>query len=260
MMKCIALCCLFALASTSAFPTSALAQDASASQRPPPPTAAQQQVMNTEMFLGAHPDLRWRREGLQSLEEGRDAEALTRFKRAARHADKPSQAMVAEMLWTGWGTAVDRPLAYAWMDVAAERAYVPFVVKREQYWKQLSEAERAQALDVGRAVYDEYRDDVAKPRLERWLRRAMRNVTGSRTGFVGALQVIVPGPGGIAMTIDGSKYYDGQYWQPEQYWAWQDSLWKDPQTGHVDVLPLETIHDEADAAPETSSDADSDVP
>src|SRR5690606_21961142 len=131
-----------------------------------------QAVMSSSGFLAAHPDLRWRGEGLAAFEEGRTGEALTYFKRAARYADKPSQAMVAEMLWTGTGTPQDRPLAYAWMDVAAERAYIPFLSKREEYWNALSEAERAQALEAGAAVYDEYRDGVAKERLERLLRRA----------------------------------------------------------------------------------------
>ena len=210
---------------------------------------ADEEVMSTGGFLNAHPDLRWRAEGMAALEDGRDGEAFTYFKRAARYADKPSQAMVAEMLWTGTGVPADRPLAYAWMDVAAERAYIPFLSKRERYWNTLSAAEQAQALEVGAAVYDEYRDAVAKERLERELRRAKRNITGSRTGSVGNLQVMVPGPGGIMMTIDGSRYYDDQYWEPEHYWAWQDSIWKDPPTGNVSVKPLEVVRDGEDSTP-----------
>lgn len=201
------------------------------------------EVMNSESFLAAHPDLRWRRDGLRSLEQDRSGEALTFFKRASRYADKASQAMVAEMLWTGVGTPVDRPLAYAWMDVAAERAYIPFLAKREEYWNALSEAERAQALEVGAAIYDEYRDDVAKARLEKLLRKAKRRTTGSRVGSVGNLQVIIPGPGGASISIDGSKFYDRQYWDPKVYWAWQDSIWKDPPTGNVNVKDLEVVRD-----------------
>lgn len=208
-----------------------------------PVDAGDIEVMNTEGFLAAHPDLRWRREGLQSYNEGNTGEALTFFKRASRYADKPSQAMVAEMLWAGTGTPMDRPLAYAWMDLAAERAYVPFLAKREQYWNSLSEVERARALDVGAGVYAEYRDTVAKERLDRLLLRAKRSATGSRLGSVGNLKIIVPGPGGSSITIDGSRYYDDRYWKPENYWAWQDSIWKDPPTGTVTVEPLEVVPD-----------------
>lgn len=214
------------------------------------------EVMNTDGFLAAHPDLRWRREGLKSYNDGDTGEALALFQRASRYADKPSQAMVAEMLWTGTGTPVDRPLAYAWMDVASERAYLPFLSKREQYWNALTEAERARALEVGKAVYDEYRDSVAKERLDRLLRRAKRNVTGSRVGSVGNLQVIVPGPGGTSITIDGSRYYDDQYWEPEHYWAWQDSIWKDPPTGRVTVNPLEVVPDGATDGEDGASEGD----
>ena len=238
-MKHLALCCLLTLPASFA-----LAQDAPG--RPAPPTFAQQLVMHSEGWLSAHPDLRWRREGLQSLEEGRGAEALARFRRAARHADKPSQAMIAEMLWTGRGLPVDRPLAYAWMDIAAERAYVQFVAKREQYWAALDAAQRQRALEVGRPLYAEYRDAVAKPRLALRLRRAARRMTGSRTGFVGALEVIVPGPGGVGMSVRGDDYYNEQFWKPELYFAWHDSIWKDPPTGHVDVRPMEVVRDEQD--------------
>lgn len=217
-------------------------------------------VMNSEGFLRTHPDLRWRRVAVQSLQEGRETEALAQFKRAARYADKPSQAMIAEMLWIGRGVAVNRPLAYAWMDIAAERAYIPFVAKREQYWAAMTADERKQALDVGRALYDEYNDSVAKPRLAKLLKREKRNVTGSRTGFVGFLQVVIPGPGGTSISIDGANFYDDKFWEPEQYFALQDSIWKDPppRTGIVTVLPLEKVEEEG--AQETPPDADDGTP
>ena len=50
-----------------------------------------------------------------------------------------------------------------------------------------------------------------------------------------------------------SRYYDDQYWEPEHYWAWQDSIWKDPPTGTVSVKPLEVVHD-APAAGEADGD------
>jgi len=241
MIRPVLLCTLLALAAPVAF-----AQDGASEKEY---HWGDETVMSTAGFLSAHPDIRWRGEGLDAYEAGKMDEAFAAFKRAARYADKPSQAMVAEMLWTGTGVPMDRPLAYAWMDVAAERAYIPFLSKREKYWNALSEAERARALEVGAPVYDEYRDDVAKERLDRLLRRAQRNVTGSRVGSVGALTIIIPGPGGIDMTIDGSKYYDEQYWEPEHYWAWQDSIWKDPPVGTVTVNPLEVV-DEGEAQPE----------
>ena len=201
-------------------------------------------VLNDPGFLGAHPDLRWRGEALHALENGRPDEAFGYFRRASRFADKPSQAMVAEMLWTGTGVPRDRPQAYAWMDIAAERAYVPFVSKREEYWEALDEAGRERALEVGRPLYEEYRDAVAQERLERKLEKAKRKITGSRVGFVGFLKVVVAGPGGIGIAIDGERFYDDKYWEPDLYWAWQDSIWQDPPTGTVSVEPLEVVRED----------------
>ena len=46
------------------------------------------------------------------------------------------------------------------------------------------------------------------------------------------------------MKIDGEHYYHDMYWEPEQYWAWQDRTWRDPPTGTVTVEPLEVIDDD----------------
>ncbi|GAB3736951.1 hypothetical protein GCM10028862_21940 [Luteimonas pelagia] len=231
----------FGLALALAAP--ALAQDDA------PGGVDRQMIMNSEGFLAAHPDLRWRREGVMALERGEGDEAAAYFRRAARYGDKPSQAMLAELYWTGMaGVAADRAQAYAWMDLAGERGYTLFIAKREQYWASLSDAERARAVEVGRPLFDEYRDAEAKPRLARILKRERRNTTGSRTGFVGNLQVTVPGPGGEPQTILGSQYYDDTFWEPDRYWAWQDRTWKDPPTGRVDILPIERVRD-ADGEP-----------
>jgi uncharacterized protein len=214
-----------------------------------PGGVSHEDILNSSGFLAAHPDLRWRREGLWALEQGRGGEAFTFFQRAARYADKPSQAMLAEMLWTGRGVAVDRPLAYAWMDLAAERGYPSFLAPRERYWNELSDAERERAVQVGLPLMDEYGDAVAKPRLALLLKRERRNVTGSRTGFVGNLEIQVPGPGGMWQTISGDRFYDEELWEPEKYFAWQDRVWKDPPTGRVQILPMERV-DNPDGEPE----------
>lgn len=195
----------------------------------------------TEGFLAAHPDLRWRGEGIRAYERGDFETALDYFKRAARHADKPSQAMVADMYWRGVGVAQDRALGYAWMDLAGERLYPDFIGFREQYWNALDETERVDALERGQAILAEYGDDVAKPRLEKVLRRERRGVTGSRTGFVGNLKIIpMTGPlAGTGMTLDGDQYYAREYWEPRRYWQLQDSIWRAPVLGRVRVGDIE---------------------
>ena len=212
-------------------------------------------VMNSHGFLSAHPDLNWRLKGLEAYQKGEFEEALMLFRKAARYADKPAQGMVAEMLWQGQGTAQDKPLAYAWMDLAAERMYPTMVLNRERYWKQLDEAQRAEAIERGKAVFAEFADAVAKPRLEVQLRRARNSATGSRAGGAGrTVAISIAGPGGMT-TIDGSQYYQDKFWEPEQYWTWQDNDWRVLPRGRVDIGPLEALPPEgAKAEGEAESD------
>ena len=205
-------------------------------------------IMSSQGFLDAHPDIKFRQQGLKAWEKGDYEEALGLFKRAARFGDKPSQGMVAEMMWRGEGTAQNRPEAYAWMDLAAERKYRPMLIQREIYWETLTPAEREAALAVGKSLYEEYGDAAAQPRLEIKMRQAKKKSAGTRTGFVGNVVINIPTPGGN-FTIDGSNYYHPDYWEPAKYWAWQEKGWKDPPRGMVDVGPLTSAEKPADPPP-----------
>ena len=194
-------------------------------------------VMGSESFLAAHPDLRYRQLGMKAYLKGDARKALEHFRRAARYADKPSQGMVGELLWEGRGVAADRALAHAWLAVAAERRYEVLEAQRDRYWSQLGVAERERARAHALQLMAEFGDAVAQPRLEAVLRRARSQVTGSRTGASGSLQVILPGPGGD-IHVDGSQFYQDKFWDPKQYWAWQAETWRDVRTPQVDVKPL----------------------
>jgi len=197
----------------------------------------------TEGFLAAHPDIRWRREGLHAFHNERYGEALGHFRKAAAYADKASMAMLAEMHWKGLGVPVDRPIGYAWMDLAAERMYPNFTILRERYWGDLSPAERDDAIRRGQALLAEFGDEVAKPRLERILRRERRQLTGSRTGSSGFVRIIpMTGPmAGKGAVMRAEDYYRREYWEPGYYWAWQDQVWKAPPREKVDVGDPEQV-------------------
>lgn len=196
----------------------------------------------TEGFLSAHPDLRWRREGLHAYANKNYAEAMQYFQRAARYADKPAQAMIAEMYWKGIGVPQDRELGYAWMDMAAERFYSNFVILREQYWGKLDAEERRKAIERGQALLAEYGDDVAKVRMAKVLRKE-RNATGSRVGFVGNLEIVpFTGPNaGKGLSIRADEYYSPKFWQADKYFEWQDQVWDAPgaRKGRVEVGDVE---------------------
>lgn len=189
-------------------------------------------------FLDAHPDLRFRQTGLQAYEEKAFAKALEDFKRAAWYGDKPSQAVVAEMYWGGVGVPVDRVLGMVWMDLAAERGYRFFSQKRDYYWNQLDDGQRKAAIRLAHSVFADYGDEATTPRIAAVLRRERAKMTGSRVGSLSsAVQIVIPGHG----TIDATRFYDPQFWDPSQYRAWQDDYWLDLKVGTVSVGTPETL-------------------
>ncbi|MBB5209397.1 sel1 repeat family protein [Chiayiivirga flava] len=189
-------------------------------------------------FMHYHPDLRFRRDGMQQFEAGNHSRAFELFQRAARYSDKPAQAMVADMFWDGRGVAADRCLAYVWMDLAAERGYPVFLAFRERYWSQLTDTERACATERGGDIYAEYGDPVAKERLEHMLRKRRMTFTGSRVGYVSPfLRARVPSNTGWApVPID--QVYDRRFWFSKEYHEWQDEIWERPVRGVVEVGPI----------------------
>lgn len=205
--------------------------------------AEEARLVMTSAFLADHPDLKWRKRGLEAYRAGRLREAHDAFVNAARYADKPAQAMLAEMYWEGEGMPRDRPRAYAWADLAAERAWPDLLGKREHYWHQLSRRERERAIEVGLPLLREYGDDVAKPRMELILAQARRRITGSRVGHVGYLNIRMPANAAFPMKsgydIDGAHVYADRYYRPEAYYAWQEKTWRNRDEGRVDVGRIE---------------------
>ena len=218
-------------------------------------TDSERTIVESRAFLSAHPDLLFRIRGFELLNQKAPEKAHDAFRKAALYGDKPSQAALAGMYWDGTGVARDRPLAYAWMDLAAERAYPDFIAMREKFWASMDEAERARALQQGAAVYARYGDEVAKPRLARELRRERRKVVGSRTGYAANAKVRLPNrlTGGADssveqpyIVIDGSQFYADKFWQPEVYHAWLDEQWKAPREGRVEVGPIKPVKSRID--------------
>ncbi len=233
---------ILSVVATAAGPATALAADTAAAQV----DTRDQRVLSTRTFLNAHPDFKHRTEGWTAYEAGDHDRAMTEFQRAALYADKLLQAMVAELLWQGPGAEADRPAAYAWVDITAERGYPQFVRLREQYWRQLDTLERARALEAGRALLAEYADAAAKPRMAHFMKKAKQRAQRYSPSVSAPKGVMVAGNNGTMTSIPAHRFYASKFWDPVQYQAWQDSLWPPSKEGQVDVGNVQQVRAPAD--------------
>ncbi|MDN5780428.1 MAG: hypothetical protein L0H23_00150 [Luteimonas sp.] len=172
----------------------------------------------TAGLLAARPDIRWRIAGEQARSQGRHEEAYLRFRRAARYGDKQAQSILARMHHDGNGAAHDPALAFAWMAVAAERGDDAYVRLRDSYWRQLDARQRADAETRRRELQAEYGDARATRRLQRSIRTARHQATGSRLGYAGALEVTATNGARdtSGTSLSGPEYYDKKYWRSPQ--------------------------------------------
>lgn len=214
-------------------------------------------LLNKNQVNSRHPDLFYRDAAIRSYQAGSKEQALALFLKAARFADKPSQAIIATMYWNGDGLPQDRALAYAWMDLAADRGYADLLAQREQYWARLNPGERQRAIEQGRRIYAEYGDAQGLKRLDNALRREVARATGSRTGFGGNnLTVLLRGEAGSLLQHDdgapvvlggtpvrGTDYYAPALWSAASYSQLKDQVWKlsAAEMGTVDVGPLQSL-------------------
>ena len=239
----IALC----LAGAPAF---AVANDPLVTAPPPeralPIAPTSKEFEEVRKMAQGHPNEIGRLNALEAYALGRDSHARAEFERAARYADKYSMARLALMHWYGEGGNADPVMAYVWADLAAERGYEGMLAIREEIWGKLTPQQQAQALEQGTRYYAEYGDDVAKKRLERAFRHAKKKTTGSRTGYVGFLSVMIPDGSGVNLGSSlGSNRGIGQFyadyrWDPVRYWQVEDAFFG---KGEVEVGPLQKADD-----------------
>lgn len=187
-------------------------------------THNEHQVISTDAFLAAHPDLKFMLEGSRQLAEKDYKRAAWSFDRAGYYGDKMSQAALAELYWDGRGVPRDRPKAYAIADMAAQRLNnVYLLALRERYWEQLSESEQRTALEISGPIVERFSDEYTTPRLKRAMRSGQQ--TGRPKGSGSMLSSI------IAYNIDGTSveirpdvFYAEKFWDVAQYNDFKDEL------------------------------------
>ncbi len=116
--------------------------------------------------------------------------AVDRFSLAAHWGYKLAQYNLGLMYFQGLGMPTDKPRGLAWLALAAERGDPAYVDAREHAYAQMSIEEFARANVIWRELRRDYGDSVALRRAERQWRDTLRQITGSRLGFIGNLAIV----------------------------------------------------------------------
>jgi len=182
-------------------------------------------------------------EGNRFYQNGWFFTARHRFKRAAHWADKMAQHNLGVIWYRGDGVERDPARAWAWFELAAERDYPEFVGIANAVWDELSPVDRQR----GRAYLDDlmprYEDAVAVPRTARRMTWDRRQVTGSRVGFVGNLEIYDIDS---AVPRSGEEYFSEETWDFEQIVSREKQLFDALARARVTIGEMEFVEDEAD--------------
>lgn len=183
---------------------------------------------------------RWR--AMEAFQSGQVAAAIRDFERAARYADKPSQFALGVIHMNGSGVPRDRALAYAWLDVAAERGYEEIVEQRDLLWSQLTDGERTAGRFLAKRLLGKYGDARAKPRHRSKTLAALQHSLGKSKSvrddvIVTDLQNCSAGVVDFRRGNPCSErdFYSSRF-DPKHYWAVQDAAWG--ASGVVEVGPV----------------------
>jgi hypothetical protein len=126
--------------------------------------------------------------GGQAYGQGHYERAQKFFATAAGWASKPAQYVLGVMALHGDHQPADRPLALAWLSLAAERRQADFAAAAQQAYAAATPAERLAADALLAKMRPVYGDAVAAPRAEQRYRDNMARL--ARQGNGGDVQCI----------------------------------------------------------------------
>ena len=184
-----------------------------------------------------HPDQFGEFTGLRRYAHREYKDAMKYFEVGAYYADKLSQLSIGLMYMNGEGVAKDPVMAYAWLDLAAERDYPDFVATRDRLKATLTAEQLQKAQERRNKLAERYGDAVAKPRMVAQLHQGQMQMTGSRTGFdYGVSQIANKPTCGPSVVVGGNEtpnagcggaaLYAKSRWEPKEYFASRDAEWK----------------------------------
>lgn len=193
---------------------------------------------NLEHTPGARPYA----QAMEDFRNDRMFSARHNFLLAALWADKIAQYNLGVVHYQGHGVPVDRPRAWAWFDLAAERGYPQLVDMAALVWEEFDEREQVAARDIREELAERYSDVVAVPRTARYMELEQRRMTGSRVGMIGNLTIIT----GDGVTRSGEDFYRRENRDFHTIVARETALYRRLNTGRVEISDIEVLEEEKD--------------
>jgi len=153
-------------------------------------------------------------QGAHAFQKKDYAFAIQMYQVAASWAFKPAEYNLGVIYARGQGVEVDLPRAMAWMALASERNEPRYVEAREAIYAEMTKEQFEQANAIWRELKKTYGDEVALKRAKARWAEVRSQMTGSRVGSIGNLEVGMPNPNGgnagSAKNLLGKKYERGR--------------------------------------------------
>lgn len=171
-------------------------------------------ILTTGLAIGAGapvfetPDAKDLLQGAHALKKGYVDDAVSNFESAARYGNKDAQRTLGMMYIQGLGVAMNWPLGYAWLRLAATHGDAEAVSARDQVHAQLKPEELADATRYVAELDAEFGDLAAVARREEWVRKQKREITGSRTGSSAGVRIQVADATGYTWQVSGARYFE----------------------------------------------------
>ncbi len=175
---------------------------------------------------GQNPGLALYKEAVRQYQSGNHSRAFDTYEESAHWGNKLSQFNLGTMYYNGVHVSRDPARAWAWIKLASERGYQQLIEMEQAIWDELDDGQRTRAERILEAeLVPEYGDEVALPRMERFVNRRYRSATGSRLGGVAGSNPVFVQPRDQVQST-GDVYYGEDNWRVER-WLEQEAAWFD---------------------------------
>jgi hypothetical protein len=176
------------------------------------------------------PGLYYFHKGCDHFRRGYPQSAIEAWQIAAYWAMKDAQYDLGIAYFRGHGVAIDRPRGLAWLALSAERKDEAFETSLAAAWDEATPDERARANAIWRELRLKYGDDVALGRAQNRYAQELSQITGSRVGMPGHVQIWTHSRGRIEVAT----------FKADMEQRAERNFGKLP-TGTVDIGPLESV-------------------